>query len=117
MPRTRKSAPSATLPPAYARPAVPTLPLPTDRSGRVYRAAAQTPGGKFSLCAITRRVARATHRPMTSITDTVNGALRLIGDGGGRGCLTWGDRDETLDALSLSATGVTFGPGFNQGVA
>lgn len=111
MPRTRKSL----FPAASARVSASAPALPTDRSGRVYRAAAQTPGGKFSLCAITRRVARTTHRPMTSITETVNGALRLIGDGGGRGCLTWGARDESLDALDTGA-GVTFGPGFNRGV-
>lgn len=105
MARTRKSLSSAPAP---------TPALPTDRSGRVFRAAAQTLGGKFSLCAITRKLARATHRPMTSTTDTVNGALLLIGDGGGRGCTTWGDRDDFFDTLSA---GVTFGPGFNRGVA
>lgn len=103
MPRTR---PASSLSSSHVP--VHTRPLPTDRSGRVFRAATQISGGRFALCTITRRVARGTHRPMTSITDTVNGSLRLIGNGGGRGCLTWGVRNETLDSL---ATELTFGRG------
>jgi hypothetical protein len=106
MPRTSHNSSLSSAP-------TPAPTLPTDRSGRVFRAASQTPGGRFALVAITRKVARGTHRPMTLTTDTVNGALKLIGDGGGLGCATWGERDETLDLLAAS---VTFGPGFNRGV-
>lgn len=84
----------------------------TDRSQRVFAAAAQTPGGRFALIRVASKVARSLHKPGAGVTEICNGALAALGAGDGRGCFTWGERDETLDSM---AAGVTFGPGFNRG--
>lgn|SRR5271165_4795961 len=95
--------------------AVPVARLtPEDRSSRVFRAAAATPQlSRFGLIRVASRVARLTHRPMTSTTENANSALTLLAQGrAGSGCATWGERDSSLDSL---ATGVTFGPSSTMG--